>query len=83
MHPSIVADQRVTDCLLHRFRDLEGWSLATLGTAAARSTSACHLPEGPKGRGAGVPWSTTVLAAGTVADPSAVEGRAAVGGSAS
>jgi hypothetical protein len=38
-----------------------------------------HLPEGPKGGGAPVPWSTTGLAVRTLADPSAVEGRAAVG----
>src|SRR5262249_37913548 len=33
---------------------------ATLGPAA-RSTSACHLPEGPKGaRGQALPWSTLI-----------------------
>jgi len=38
--------------------------------------------RGAQGReGAGVPWSTAVLL--TLADPSAVEGRAAVGGGAS
>src|SRR5215475_1961740 len=37
-------------------------------------------PRAPRGEGAGVPCSTTVLAARTLAGPSAVEGRAAVGG---
>jgi hypothetical protein len=48
---------------------------------AAELSPQSHLPEGPKGEGAGVPWSTTVLVA--LAGPSADEGRAAVGRGAS